>query len=97
MKLLVETEGVDLNSKDSEYGQTPLSLAAQRGHEAVVKILIGTAPVVVDPRDKTDRTLLSWAVANGHDVVVKLLIGTEGVNVNSKDSEYGSLGSRAWA
>ena len=39
MKLLLE-KGADLESKDSEYSQTPLSWAAEYGHEAVVKLLL---------------------------------------------------------
>ena len=39
VKLLIE-EGAELESKDKEFGQTPLSLAAEHGYEAVVKLLI---------------------------------------------------------
>ena len=38
MKLLLE-KGAELESKD-EYGRTPLSWAAENGHEAVVKLLL---------------------------------------------------------
>ena len=38
IKLLFENPKVDIDSKDT-YGQTPLSWAARRGHEAVVKLL----------------------------------------------------------
>jgi len=41
VKLLVETGKVDVDSKDTEYGQTPLSRAAAQGHEAMVKLLRG--------------------------------------------------------
>ena len=39
MKLLLE-KGADLESKDREYSRTPLSWAAENGHEAVVKLLL---------------------------------------------------------
>ena len=39
MKLLLE-KGADVESKDREYGQTPLSWAAEKGHEAAVKLLL---------------------------------------------------------
>jgi ankyrin repeat protein len=39
VKLLLE-KNADLESKDDEYGQTPLSWAARNGHEAVVKLLL---------------------------------------------------------
>ena len=40
MQLLVERDDVDINAKDNS-GQTPLSLAAVYGHEAVVQLLFG--------------------------------------------------------
>ena len=39
VKLLLAKDGIDPDLKDSQYGQTPLSWAAQNGHEAVVKLL----------------------------------------------------------
>ena len=39
VKLLLKTGKVDVQSKDSQYEQTPLSWAAERGYEAVVKLL----------------------------------------------------------
>jgi hypothetical protein len=38
VKLLLETDKVDVDSKDLEYGQTPLSRAAESGHEAVANL-----------------------------------------------------------
>jgi ankyrin repeat protein len=39
VKLLLATGKVDIDPKDSEHGRTPLSWAAEGGHEAVVKLL----------------------------------------------------------
>jgi ankyrin repeat protein len=39
IKLLLATGEVDVDSKDTEYGRTPLWWAARNGHEAVVKLL----------------------------------------------------------
>jgi ankyrin repeat protein len=39
VQLLLE-KGVDLESKDIEYGQTPLLWTAEGRHEAVVKLLL---------------------------------------------------------
>jgi ankyrin repeat protein len=39
VKLLLETGKVDVESKDKIYGRTPLSWAAERGHETVVELL----------------------------------------------------------
>ena len=38
VELLLE-KGADVESKDTEYGRTPLWWAARNGHEAVVKLL----------------------------------------------------------
>lgn len=70
----------------SESNRTPLSLAAQNGHVALVKLLLATEGVNPDSRDSNGRTPLSWASEYGHETVVKLLIATEGVNPDSKDS-----------
>ena len=48
VKLLLATGKVDVDSKDTEYDQTPLSWAAAGGHEAVVKLLLDTGKVDVD-------------------------------------------------
>jgi Ankyrin repeats (3 copies) len=69
--LLKRAQNLDL--KDS-YGRTPLWWAAEKGHEAVVKLLLETGKADVDSKDtEHGRTPLSWAAANGHEAVVKLL------------------------
>ena len=73
VKMLLETGKVKIDSKDNEYGQTPLSWAAEKGHEAVVKLLLETGKVEVDSRSGSGRTPLSYAAGNGHEAVVKLL------------------------
>jgi ankyrin repeat protein len=74
VKLLLETGRVDVDSKDSNYGQTPLSWAAEIGHEAVVKLLLETGRADVDSKgSKLGQTPLWWAARNGHEAVVKLL------------------------
>ena len=53
VKLLLAKDGVDPDSKDSDYGRTPLSWAAGSGHEAVVRLLL--AKDGVDPDSKDDN------------------------------------------
>ncbi|KAH8688294.1 ankyrin repeat-containing domain protein, partial [Ilyonectria robusta] len=42
VKMLLDTSKVDVDSRDTKYGQMPLSWAAENGYEAVVKILLDT-------------------------------------------------------
>ncbi|KAI9774751.1 MAG: hypothetical protein M1839_001618, partial [Geoglossum umbratile] len=83
MGLLKKEYNPDL--QDS-YGRTPLSWAAEKGHETVVKLLLATEKVDLDSKDFLyERTPLSWVVEKGHEAVVKLLLATEKVDVDSKD------------
>jgi len=58
--LLLE-KGAELESKDDEYGQTPLSWAARGGHEAVVKLLLKKGAELESKDDGYGQTPLSWA------------------------------------
>ncbi|KAL3587781.1 hypothetical protein FPOAC2_13692 [Fusarium poae] len=93
VKLLLD-KGAEIEAKDSEYGQTPLSWAAGNGRDAVVKLLLDKG-AEVDVKDKGDRTPLSWAAEKGHDAVVKLLLD-KGAEIEAKDSEYGQT-PLSWA
>lgn len=57
VKLLLDKEGVDVNSKDS-FGRTPLSRAAEIWHEAVFKLLLDKEGVDANPKDSFGRTPL---------------------------------------
>ena len=64
MQLLLD-KGADIESKDN-YGQTPLSWAAERGHEAVVQLLLDKG-ADIESKDDDGRTPLSLAAKRGHD------------------------------
>ena len=72
----------------NKCGQTLLSQVAERGNEAVVKLLLATGEVNVELKDINGRTPLWYAVQNGHEGIVKLLLDTGKVDANAKD-EYG--------
>lgn len=69
----------------SNSGRTPLSFAAQNGHNSTIKLLVGTGKVEYDLRDNSGRTPLSFAAENGHDSTIELLLGTGRVEYDSKD------------
>jgi hypothetical protein len=73
-----------MDRRDS-HGRTPLSWAAERGHEDIVKLLLGTGKVDIDSQDKNGRTPLSWAAQAGSGAIVKLLLDTGKVDVDAKD------------
>ena len=77
--------GADVNAKDEAGWMTPLSGAAEGGHEAVAGLLLGTGKVDVDLKNRYDRTPLWRAAKGGHEAVVKLLLETGKVNVDPKD------------
>jgi ankyrin repeat protein len=85
----------DLDGRDS-YGRTPLSLAAENGHEDVVSVLLLNDSVNINNKDiRYLRTPLSWAAGNGHYGVVKLLLAKSEVEPDSKDS--GGRTPLSWA
>ena len=67
------------------YGQTPLSIAAGKGHGILVELLLGRDDVDVNHIDSRGDTPLCSAARWGHEVVVKLLLNREDVDVNYKD------------
>ncbi|CAG8976236.1 hypothetical protein HYALB_00012003 [Hymenoscyphus albidus] len=75
----------EADSQDTD-GQTPLSWAAENGHETVVKLLLKTDKVEADSKDNNGQTPLSWAASRGHEAVVKLLLQTGEVEADSKDN-----------
>ena len=87
--LLVGRRYVDPDSS-SGSGRTPLSWAAEKGHEGIVKLLLRRKDVNPDtPDTMSGRTPLSLAAKNGHEGIVKLLLGRKDVNPDTRDIYYG--------
>ena len=89
MNLLFGARGIDTRAlRPVNCGRGPLSLAAESGHDVVVRLLLEREGVSPDRPDIHGQTPLSWAARNGHDGVVKLLLGREDVSPD-KPSNYG--------
>lgn len=67
-------------------GRTPLSYAAEHGHETVVHLLIDRKDVQRDLKDKQfERTALSYAAHDGHLKIVQLLSSRSDVKADPRD------------
>src|ERR1700722_2308065 len=64
----------------SGYGKSPLSIAAEYGREAVVKLLLARDDVDADSKDSYSWTPLSWAAVGGHEAVLKLLLARDDID-----------------
>ncbi|KPM43212.1 hypothetical protein AK830_g3350 [Neonectria ditissima] len=73
VRVLLQSADVDRNSRDRWFEQTPLNLAAMKGHVEVVKVLLGDDLVRPNIPDNETRTPIFNAFANGHEEIVDLL------------------------
>lgn len=65
-------------------GRTLLSLAAEKGYENIVRLLLKNLATVDLMDRETDRTPLSWAAEKGHQEIARLLLDF-GADVGLKD------------
>jgi hypothetical protein len=85
MALLKNRHNPDV--KDT-YDRSPLSWAVEKGHEAVVKLLLEKGAELEAKDNRYGQTPLSWAAVKGHEAVVKLLL-EKGAELESKDNGSG--------
>ena len=76
MRFLLETMNGDVNTTETNIGQTLVSLAAEAGHTEVTRYLISRGANVSVP-DNREKTALFWATREGKvaDVLVLLEAG----------------------
>ena len=85
---ILEMKEWDVNAYDC-IGMTALTWASFRGHDEVVRALLGRGDINPDQADtKYGQTPLAWAALNGHEGVVKMLLERDDVNPD-RASKYG--------
>jgi ankyrin repeat protein len=84
--LLLSEPRVNLASRDSIFGLTPLCHAAWDGREAVTRLLIAKDSTLSQHRDRFGRTALSFAVTKGHKDVASVLLAKNDVGFMTEDS-----------
>lgn len=73
----------------NDFDQTSLLWAAERGHEAVVKLLLQTGKMDLNLKDsESGKTPIAYAAENGHEGIARLLLRTGKVDPDS-DSKDG--------
>ena len=88
-------QGAELDLRDRDNGRTPLSWAAETGHESIVKLLLDAGKVDADVQDNGGRTPLSWAAETGNEGIVKLLLNTGKADADAQDK--GGITPLSWA
>ncbi len=91
VKVLLDTQKIEVDVKDNTFGNTALQAAAQNGHAEIVELLISTKKVDVNTTSKDNFTPLYLAAQNGHKAVVKLLLDNS-AKVNGCGVGRGPLG-----
>ena len=90
--MLLDRNDVNPNITN-QHGQTPLFVAAWKGHERVVKTLLERVDVNSDIADLAGQTALSHALKGRHDVIVKLLSGHRNTTPSLCDHGFTALSS----
>jgi ankyrin repeat protein len=86
---LLQRQDIDVDVKDSNFGQSPLWKAVDGGHVAVVQLLLGHPNVTVNSRNRPwGQTPLWRAAEHGHTAIVRLLLQRPEVDANAADSNY---------
>ncbi|KAK4068320.1 hypothetical protein Purlil1_13834 [Purpureocillium lilacinum] len=88
--------GADVNrGKDGISDQLPLILAAKHRQLPLMKLLLATPGIHVNPRDSKGRTPLSWTAGMGCADHISLLLASDGIHADAGDK--GSRRPLWWA
>jgi len=86
--MLLERGDVNPDQPDTEYGRTPLSWAAENGHEGVVKMFLEWRDIRKATLDGKNTTPLSLSLSDGH-------YGTLAVPLERRNDNYTATDRRA--
>lgn len=67
-------------------GPSALCMAAFKGHEATVKVLLAAKDIDVNAEDADGRTALSLAASSGHETVVEALLDAPDIDPDIEDA-----------
>ncbi|KAJ6113504.1 hypothetical protein N7523_006821 [Penicillium sp. IBT 18751x] len=71
--------------EDEYWEKYPLSCAASKGHESIVKLLLEDGRLDPSAKDRYGRTPLHFAAFGGHENIVSILLDREDVDPDVKD------------
>jgi len=80
--------GTEADPETTTKHRTPLSFAAEGGHESIVRTLLQRNDVHAHSKDNQRRTPLLFASWRGHESVVRMLLQQDNVKADSRD-KYG--------
>jgi ankyrin repeat protein len=81
--MLLQVDGINVNFRRGSLKVAPLGLAAQRGHDAIVELLLAADNVDPNVGDRESTMPLHWACAMGHVSVVRQLLARDSIDVNA--------------
>ncbi|KAK0672102.1 ankyrin repeat-containing domain protein [Cercophora samala] len=81
-----ETPGIDINCANNT-GTTPLMLAAEQGHDFIIKLLVNHVPLAdIRQRDHFGCDAFYYACARGHILCAAYLLGC-GADINTRNGK----------
>ncbi|KAI9799051.1 MAG: hypothetical protein M1833_004245 [Piccolia ochrophora] len=84
LPFILGSNDVDINARDL-MDETPLIVAAGKGHDSIVRLLLDRDDVRVDHINSNFETALLKAARKGHRAVVRLLLKRIDLDVNLSD------------
>ncbi|XP_067667458.1 ankyrin repeat domain-containing protein 50-like [Haliotis asinina] len=87
VRAIVSKGQVDIDSREGEYGRTPVMLAARGGHRILFEFLREKG-CNMSLLDNKENNILHMACYGGHIAIVKFVLSLHIVNINSRE-HYG--------